>query len=226
MPALFDVKADLHPASKQPSEPPDAQETSHASAELAAPAAGPRLAPIERPAGILHGLLCWLFKLRFGKVMTPLRVMFPRIPRYTFAHLALLLYFERGVSLPRTLRHLIMLRVSQRNGCSFCADAHEAFFRLERHPPELLAALADPLESGRFDGATAAALRYADQLCATGTADDATFDGLRTHFDEQQTMEIVWLVAFTGYLNAMARPLGLGSDGFCAIVQAQQTRAR
>jgi len=40
---------------------------------------------------------------------------------------------------------------------------------------------------------------------------------MRACFSEKEIIEITWLQAFTTYLNRMAVPLGIGSDGFCAL---------
>ena len=67
-------------------------------AELRQP--GPRLAPIERPVGLIQRLMVWYFRLRFGRVMSALRVIYPRIPGFTFGHMALV----RFSSLPPSAR--------------------------------------------------------------------------------------------------------------------------
>lgn len=188
-------------------------------------AAAPRLAPIDRSTGFLHWLLRLAFRVQLGKVMMPLRVIFPRIPRYMFAHFTLLYFYARGLTIPRTLRHLLAIRVSDRNQCSFCSDAHRAFFMLEKPSRELLRALDGAAGAGPLDPATQAALAYADEVTATGRASDACFAALRAHWNEQQIVEIAWVVAFTVYLNLLARPLGIGSDGFCDLVRAKQAAA-
>jgi len=186
-------------------------------------APGPRLSPIDRSTGLLHWLARLVFRLRFGTVMMPLRVIFPRMPRYAFAHFALMAFYERGLSIPSTLRHLLSIRVSRRNQCSFCSDMHQAMFMLQRPPSALLAAAAHDQGGAALDQKTLAALAYADEVCESGDVGEATFERLRACFDERQLMEIVWVVAITTYLNRMARPLRMGSDGFCEIVRRQQT---
>ncbi|MDH5676808.1 MAG: carboxymuconolactone decarboxylase family protein [Myxococcales bacterium] len=181
-----------------------------------------RLAPLDRPRGLWQRLLWLYFRMRFGKVMAPLRVMLPRIPRYTPAYVRLIFFAERGLSLSPRIRHLIELRVSQRNGCSFCSDLHQAMALAKGHD-DLLFDSVDGYESdSRYDEPTRWALRYADEVVETHSCSDATFEAVREHFGEQQTVELAWLVAFTNFHNMLARPLGLVSDGFCDIVRAQR----
>lgn len=180
-----------------------------------------RLAPIDRPRGLLQRLMWWLFRSRYGKVMMAQRVVYPRIPRFTLAQVAMVTFAQYGLSLDRTLRHRIELRVSAKHGCTFCGDLAHGIALMEGHPPELLDDATAPLECERFDDATRAALRYVDVIDASGHVDDATFEALRAHFDERQLVEIVWLNAFTTYHNLIAKPLGLGSDGFCALARGE-----
>jgi alkylhydroperoxidase family enzyme len=47
---------------------------------------------------------------------------------------------------------------------------------------------------------------------------DEVFAALRVHLSENEVVELTWLCAFTTYLNRLAVPLGIGSDGFCALL--------
>ena len=53
----------------------------------------------------------------------------------------------------------------------------------------------------------------------TKTASDATFDELRHHFSDRQIAEITLLNAFENFYNLVNRPLGIESDGLCALVR-------
>ena len=186
---------------------------------------GLRLSPIDRPRSLLVRLVAFVFRLRFGKVMMPLRVLHARMPGYIWPYLWLVRFAESGLSLPPQVRHLLGLQVSRLNGCDFCADLHEAAAAIDGQPAEVMAALEDPDGSPYLEPATRAALRYAAEIVETRNATDATFDGLRAHFDERQIVELVWLVAFTFQHNLIARPLGLQSDGFCELLAAGEAAA-
>jgi alkylhydroperoxidase family enzyme len=57
---------------------------------------------------------------------------------------------------------------------------------------------------------------------STGRVPDALFEALRAQLSEQKIVELTWLCAFTTYLNRLAVPLGVGSDGFCALLPPAQ----
>ena len=62
-----------------------------------------------------------------------------------------------------------------------------------------------------------AALRYVEEINTTRAAADETFDALSVHFTEKEIVELTWLNAVGNYLNLMSKPLGIGSEGFCAV---------
>jgi AhpD family alkylhydroperoxidase len=183
--------------------------------------AGLRLAPIDRPKGLLLRLFDWLVRKRLGKVMMPSRVIYARFGTLLWRQLPLYALFESGLSLDVDLRHLIEVRVSTLNGCTFCADMHRANAQLERSAGEKLSAL-DAFETHlTFSERERAALAFVSEIARNHCASDATFERLRCAFSEREIVEITWLQAFTTYLNRMAVPLGIGSDGFCALVEAR-----
>jgi AhpD family alkylhydroperoxidase len=184
--------------------------------------AGLRLAPIDRPPSLLVRLFGWYMRRRFGKVMMPARVIYTRLPGLFWRQAPLLALCEYGLSIDQGLRHLIEVRVSTLNGCTFCADLHGASAALHALDAAKLAALDDFERDGRFDARERAALRYVSEIAAGGRASDESFAALQAQFSEREIVEITWLQAFTTYLNRMAVPLGIGSDGFCEILRAQR----
>lgn len=182
----------------------------------------PRLAPIDTYAGFWLGVLRLAFRWMFGKVMMPLRTLFPRIPGYALPHLVVMSFATRGLSLPRPLQHVLAIRVSRNNACRFCFDIHQAMFMLDKPEPAALSAAARELDDPELEPTLRAVMAYADEVVQQGNVSDATFEQLKAALPERQVAEVVWLAAFTIYLNMLARPLGLKSDGFCAIVQKQQ----
>lgn len=184
----------------------------------------PRLTPIDRYAGFWLALLRTAFKLMFGKVMLPLRILFPRIRGYAFPHLCVMLFAQYGISLPRTLAHVLSMRVSRNNACHFCFDMHKAAFMLEKPDPAALSLAASDLDDPALDPKVRAVLAYADEVVNQGNVSDQTFAGLMAVLPERQVAEVVWVAAFVIYTNMLARPLGLPSDGFCAIVQTKAAR--
>lgn len=185
---------------------------------------GLRLAPIDRAPSLLLRLARWLCRWRLGKVMMPLRVLYPRVPRLLRAMIGLYRYSESGLSIEPALRHLIELRASQNRQCGFCSDLHHAIALQDGCSEAQLAALDGYPSHPSFDDASRAALRYVDEMHAHGNVSDATFDALRGHFSERQVVEIIWLYAFVTYTNLMAKPLGMSSDGLRELARTKLRR--
>ena len=177
-----------------------------------------RLAPIDRPPTLLARLVFVVLKRVLGKVPTPYRVVFTRMPQALFAHAMMVGVLDRRVTFDPDLKVMLESHVATLNGCTFCLDLVQAV-ALKRKPTlrDKLARLdayrTDPL----FTPAERAALAYVESIARTHHVDDATFAELRRHFDEKTIVEITWVNALEQYFNAINVGLGIGSDGFCTI---------
>jgi AhpD family alkylhydroperoxidase len=176
-----------------------------------------RLAPITRRPSLLVWLMGLGMRLYLGKVMTPLPVIYARMPRLALPQLFMLRLAERGLHLPPLLVHLVQVRVSMHNNCTFCMDLHRALALRARADREKLGAVLEPQLSAGFTSAERAALQYVDEVACNGRCSEPTFETLRVSWSERDIVELTWLCAFTTYLNRLAVPLGIGSDGFCEL---------
>ena len=177
-----------------------------------------RLAPIDRPGGLLLRFFNWVSRRMLGKVIMPARVIYARMPTLLWRTLPMLHLMERRLSFGSELSHLIEVQVSIINGCTFCSDIHRAAALRANTPEAKLAAFGTADESRYLNQRERAALRYVTEIAtAGGQVSDATFEQLRACFTERQIVEITWLQAFTTYLNRMAVPLGIGSDNLCEL---------
>ena len=116
---------------------------------------------------------------------------------------------------------------SRVNLCMFCDDL-ETHMALKANSltRDDIDALAQYATSPLFTDRERAALRYVEEINTTRTATDDTFEALKSHFSEKEIVELTWLNAVGNYLNLMAKPLGIGSEGFCRIpppVEKSQT---
>lgn len=180
-----------------------------------------RLEPVERPASLMLRLAFAMSRRQLGKVMSPLKVVYARLPALLLPHYQLTRLMEDDV-LPPRLRALVTTWVSTLNGCSFCADLHQATALQQGQVDRAtLRALGAFEEEPGFSAAERAALAYAEEVTLNRGAEDATFARLREHFTEEEIVYLTWLVAMTCYLNLLARPLGLESDGFCALLTGE-----
>jgi AhpD family alkylhydroperoxidase len=176
-----------------------------------------RLAKVTRLPTLLLRLMAWAFRKQLGKVMTAIPVIYARFPRMVFPQLLMLGLVEK-LSLDKLLVALVQTRVSMTNGCTFCADLHEAYAVHKGQAREKFTALGDFERSPAFDARERAVLRYAHHVALDGRVPDDVFAALRAQLSENEVVQLTWLCAFTTYLNRMAVPLGIGSDGFCALL--------
>jgi alkylhydroperoxidase family enzyme len=182
-----------------------------------------RLEPIDNPKGLMMRLAFWAVRRRFGKVMTPMKVFYTRVPEMMklaaeFGKL------DKALSLDHSLHYLLGTWVSQLNGCGFCMDIARAMAVREHIGMEKFNALADHRASSLFSERERAALAYAEESTRNKRISDATFAELRRHFNEREIVEITWLVGVENLYNTMNIALEIESDGLCAIAQAATPR--
>jgi AhpD family alkylhydroperoxidase len=109
-------------------------------------------------------------------------------------------------TLPKTLRELVQLRVSQINGCGFCVDIHTKEGAAAGELPVRLHLVATWREATVFTEAEQAALALAEEgtrlADASPGVSDETWAGVRKHYDDDQVGALVCVVAM---INAATR---------------------
>ena len=85
-----------------------------------------RRQPIEKPKGLMLRIAYWMTRRKFGKVMTPLKVITARIPQSVRLSYSITKFELRGIRLDPTLHFLVGTLTAQINGCGFCADLGRA----------------------------------------------------------------------------------------------------
>ncbi|YCK38382.1 carboxymuconolactone decarboxylase family protein [Actinomadura sp. ATCC 39365] len=117
--------------------------------------------------------------------------------------------------LPKTVQDLVMLRASQINGCGFCVDYHTKDAAAAGESATRIHLVAAWRESTVFTEAERAALALAEE--GTRIADghhgvsDETWAEVRRHYDDDQTVALVSLVAMinaNNRLNVIVRKPG------------------
>jgi AhpD family alkylhydroperoxidase len=172
-----------------------------------------RLAPIEKPDSLLVRLAYWLSKRQLGGVMSPMKVLYARVPRILRTTISIVRTTD-SLSLDPALKLLVTTQSSLLNNCTFCADLHLAQAVQAKLGRERFRDLLDFAQSPHFSERERAALAYTQEVTRERKASDATFERLRAHFSEKEIVELTWLNAVGNYFNLMAVPLGLESDGF------------
>jgi AhpD family alkylhydroperoxidase len=109
-------------------------------------------------------------------------------------------------TLPVALKHMLKLRASQINGCAYCIDMHWKDARAAGESEQRLYGLDAWEESPYYTDRERAALAYIEsvtRIADTHVPDDV-FDRARSHFSEQEVVDLTWLAATINAWNRLA----------------------
>jgi AhpD family alkylhydroperoxidase len=119
-------------------------------------------------------------------------------------------------TVPETTHRLILLRVSQVNGCSVCVDMHARELKEAGEKDERIWGIGAWRESSYFSDAERAALALAE--CVTRLADrpdavpDAVWDEAADHYDEEALSSLLVSISAINVWNrlnaAVRQPVG------------------
>jgi alkylhydroperoxidase family enzyme len=181
-----------------------------------------RLEPIEKPTGLWMRFAYWLTRRQLGKVITPMKVVYPRMPGILKLGYEMQKFEMKGIQLEPGLKFMVVTLAAQINGCGFCIDIARAMAIRQHLGMEKFNALSEYRTSPLFSERERAALAYVEEATRHKRVSDATFEELRKHFNEREIVEITWLNAVENYYNLINIPLEIESDGLCAIAQARK----
>jgi alkylhydroperoxidase family enzyme len=185
----------------------------------------PRLEPVDRPPTLFARAAQWVMRRRLGRVITPARVVYDRVPALYRVAVALIRAEQKGLTLPAETALLLKTHAALLNSCGFCVDIARAQAVQERLSLEKFEALADFETSPLFPERERAALAYVAEVTRRIEVDDRTFERLRKSWSEREVVEITWLAALEAYYNRIARPLRIESDGLCSLALARRGKA-
>jgi AhpD family alkylhydroperoxidase len=111
---------------------------------------------------------------------------------------------EVAAKIDKNLLHLIKVRASQINGCTFCIGMHSDEALRDGEKPERLLLLDAWHESSAFSDKERAVLEWVEEitLIAESHASQEAFDGLKRFFSEE---EIGWLTLAAAMINTWNR---------------------
>jgi AhpD family alkylhydroperoxidase len=111
---------------------------------------------------------------------------------------------EIAAKIDKNLLHLIKVRASQINGCTFCIGMHSDEALRDGEKPERLLLLDAWHESSAFSDKERAVLEWVEEitLIAESHASQEAFDGLKRFFSEE---EIGWLTLGAAMINTWNR---------------------
>src|SRR6516225_3193371 len=122
-----------------------------------------RLKPIEKPKGLLMRGAFWMTRRQFGKVLTPMKVMYPRVPGMLKAAYEIQKFETNGIHIEKGLHFMLGALISQINGCNFCVDISRAVAISEGVGTDKFNALAEYRNNPLFSDRERAALAYVEE---------------------------------------------------------------
>src|SRR5947207_8182451 len=148
-----------------------------------------RLDPIEKPKGFIARMAYWGTRRRFGKVMTPMKVILARMPGSLRFSNAIAKFELNGIRLEPTLHYMLGVLASMINGCDFCTDLGRSMAIREHLGMEKFSALSEYRTNPLFSPRERAALAYAEEATRNRRVSHVTFARLRKHCRDEASSE-------------------------------------
>lgn len=177
----------------------------------------PFLAPIEKPQGFITRIAYAGSRKQFGKVPTPVKVIFARMPAAFGLFVSKIAKLDKKLELPAETQMLVRERVARINVCEFCIDIGRYFAIKAGMNQAKFDAMENYATSPLFSEADRAALDYVTELTRDKKVNPATFARLAQHFSERAICDIVWLVASEHVYNMTNIGLNIHSDMLCEM---------
>ena len=177
------------------------------------------LPAIEKPDGFIKKLVYSMSRKQFGKVPTPVKVVYSRMPTGFGMFVGKISKLDKQLELPAETQFLIREQVAHINVCTFCTDIGRYFVIKARMNEAKFDALAEYKTCSLFSEAERAALDYVTELTRDKNVRPATFERLKLHYSERAICEIVWLVASEHFYNMTNLGLNIHSDMLCDIAR-------
>jgi 4-carboxymuconolactone decarboxylase len=110
-------------------------------------------------------------------------------------------------------RELLILRVGWRTQCRYAWSQHVGMAEKSGLSPMQIAAVAGAVGTDVWSERQGDMLEATDQMVEDYRVDDATWQRLACHFDEQQLLELLFVVGSYVCLAVVLNCAGLGPDG-------------
>jgi alkylhydroperoxidase family enzyme len=177
------------------------------------------LAPIENPGGMVMRMAFAMAKRQFGKIPTPVKVVYARMPAAFGMFVGKIAKLDKKLELSSETAMLIREQVAHINICEFCMDIGRMFVVKAQMDEAKFEALPEYRTSPLFSEAERAALDYVTELTRDRKVAPETFERMKKHFSERAICEIVWLVASEHFYNVTNIGLNIHSDMLCDIAR-------
>lgn len=180
------------------------------------------LTPIDEPRGMMLRLAYAWSRWKFGKVMTPLKVVYARVPGAIGISRAIAGFLAGGHRLDPVIALLVTQYIAIRNGCDFCVDIGQALARPDTNIRRKIAEIETFASSSTFTVRERAALAFAEEWLAHRYAGGPARDALKEVFSDDEIATLVVVCACENYYNSINHALGIGSDGLCTIAERRR----
>ena len=170
-----------------------------------------RLDAIEKPKNLMLKMGYKMMQKQFGKVLTPLKIIYARKPSLMFIAQKIDKTSSK-LSFEPSFRLLMQTFASMTNGCHFCHDFRQTQAIKSQLGTEKFEALASYHSSHLFTARERAAFAYIEAATRDRYVSDETFDELKKHFTDVEIVELTWINAAENYYNLLMIPLGIESD--------------
>jgi alkylhydroperoxidase family enzyme len=177
------------------------------------------LPPIEKPKGLMKKLAYAMSRRQFGKVPTPVKVVYARMPTAFGMFVGKIAQLDKKLELPQETAMLIREQVAHINVCTFCTDIGRYFVIKARMNEAKFDALGEYKTSPLFSEAERAALDYVTQLTREKKVDEETFERVRRNYSERAICDMVWLVASEHFYNMTNLGLNIHTDMLCDLAR-------
>jgi alkylhydroperoxidase family enzyme len=181
------------------------------------------LAPIENPKSPMLKLVYAMSRRQFGKVLTPIKIVYARMPLAFGNFIGKISRLDKKLQLPLETQALIRERVARINVCLFCIDIARAIIIKSKLNEAKFNALNDYATSPLFSEAERALLDYVTELTRDRKVNPRTFERMASFYSERQICEIVWLVATEHVYNISNIGLNIHSDMLCDLALQKKT---
>ncbi len=175
-----------------------------------------RLTPLEKPPGLRVRLAYAYCRRTYGRVITPMKVVMARVPAIMPVYQKITGYMKNA-KLDPALLLLIQGYTAGYNQCGFCIDITRSFAAHDAALLEKLWRVSDFAVDPHFTDAERAALAYVAAVTRDRVVPDDVFDTLKCHYSEEEIVEITLVNAIEYFYNLVNGPLGIPSDGMCAV---------
>ncbi|MBB5345199.1 carboxymuconolactone decarboxylase family protein [Tunturibacter empetritectus] len=122
-------------------------------------------------------------------------------------------YLNMETGLEASLRELVRLRASLRNGCEYCVRLHTSELRKMNETAERIAGVEDWRNSEIYTKRERAALAWVEELTniQEGHAPDVLYEAVRAEFTDVETVNLTLVITTINAWNRISIALGTHS---------------